>query len=184
MNKKQKILISIAFIILAVAIGVVSYYSFASKKTYTSTAPATPKSPPAIKSKGTNSSNSQQAPTTITNTQTSPSSAKSAPSSNQVSGSLETPYGQFVSNNSPSMGSYEESECETTPGASCYIDFVSSSGKTISLQTETTNSQGVAAWSWYVSSQMGFGPGTWNIQAIASLNGQTKTASSTMNVQQ
>lgn len=183
MNKKQKILISTAFIILAVAIGVVSYYSFTSKKTYTSTAPTTTKSTPAIKSKGTSSSNSQQAPT-ITNTQTSPSSAKSAPSSNQVSGSLETPYGQFVSNNSPSMNSYEESECETTPGASCYIDFVSSSGKTISLQTETTNSQGVAAWSWYVSSQMGFNPGTWIIQAIASLNGQTKTASSTMNIQQ
>lgn len=186
-KKKKTLLITISLIILACIIGTVIYYVNPKKSS----------TPHSSSSKTINTQKNSPSPTSNNQAQQSPStdnsntsnasantSAKSVSSASQSSGTLEAPFGQFVSNYSPSLGSYEESECETTPGANCYIKFISSSNKTITLQTKTVNAQGIDGWGWSVSSQMGFSPGTWSIQVIASLNGQVKTSTSTMNVQQ
>lgn len=181
MNKNKKILVTIVSIVIAVGAGVAIYYSVANNNVaYYNTHPAQQR----IGNKSTTESNTAQ-PSSTANSSANDTTAKAdAGSTSQTSGSLQTPFGQFVSNDDPAIGSYEESECETTPGATCYIEFTNSSGNTISLQKETANAQGVAAWGWYVSGAKGFSPGAWKLQAIATQNGQTKTADGSINVQQ
>jgi len=107
-----------------------------------------------------------------------PSSA-SAPSSPTSSGSSSTnqelvaPFGSFVSNHHPSAGSYDESSlCNTTSGATCYIQFTQGSDvKKLSSQTATNGS---VVWDWNINSA-GLGSGQWQVTAVATLNGQTKT---------
>jgi hypothetical protein len=90
---------------------------------------------------------------------------------------LKTPFGQFVSNHNPgSNGSptTENSVCNTTPGASCYIKFVNGSTVT-KLPSKTANSDGFASWNWDIKDAK-LTKGSWIITAVAMLNGQTKTA--------
>lgn len=85
------------------------------------------------------------------------------------------PNGNFVSNHgSPAYpAGAETSACNTTPGASCYIEFVNGND-TKTLDSQITDSNGSTIWNWDASS---FPSGTWQITAVATLNGQTKTAS-------
>jgi len=116
--------------------------------------------------------------TSSTNTQKPTPVAPSESQTSNNSQALIAPFGSFVSNNNPNMSlssqNYELSTCETTPGASCSITFTNNSGQSISLPQETTDNQGVASWSWYLS-QKGFSAGSWKIIATANLNGETKT---------
>lgn len=133
-------------------------------------------------------------PTTTTNsaakkTQTSKSGGKVIPAANgspngsdnskgssPASATLQTPFGTFVSNHRPNLGSSssEESVCITTPRASCYIEFTN--GNTVKqLPVQTADASGSVYWSWDVK-QAGLGAGKWQIKAVASLNGQTKNA--------
>jgi hypothetical protein len=103
---------------------------------------------------------------------TSPSAATPSPSSDVA---LAAPSGTFISIHRPSLGSSskEESLCRTTPGASCFIKFTKDSViKT--LPTQTADANGTVIWDWDVK-QAGFDAGTWQITAVATLNGQTKT---------
>ncbi len=142
------------------------------------------------KSQPTKSSQSQS-PSSPSSSSTSsqPSPTAKASGSNQSGSStlLQTPFGQFVSNQNPSLSNpsqqLEESVCETTPGANCYIQFTKSESPTITLPTQVTNSQGVASWSWNLSNE-GFTTGTWQVTAIATLGSQTKSASETLTVTQ
>lgn len=109
-----------------------------------------------------------------------------APTSSSGTGPV-TPTGTFISNHQPSLGAQpnraqENSVCVTTPGATCYIEFTQGSAIN-KLQAETTDINGAAYWTWDVSKDAGFTTGTWQVAAIATLNGKTATGTDTMEVQ-
>jgi hypothetical protein len=89
------------------------------------------------------------------------------------------PTGTFVSNHRPSLSGSkeqlsEQSVCNTTVGATCYIKLTR--GSTVkTLASQTIGANGTAYWSWNVSDS-GLTEGTWTVEAIATLNGQSKTA--------
>lgn len=128
------------------------------------------------------------------NTKGEPKSAKkgsgsdSASSKNSPNGSttaLIVPSGSFVSNHHPNLSGSPapntmSSVCNTTPGASCKISFTKD-GSTKSLDTQTADANGAAYWNWKLQ-DIGLAAGTWNIQASANLNGQTKTAADAMDL--
>lgn len=91
--------------------------------------------------------------------------------------SLIMPSGTLVSNHRPSLSSSslsgEQSVCNTSPGASCYIEFTKGN-EVKKLPVQTTDSNGSTYWTWDVG-QAGLGAGSWKITAVASLSGQTKT---------
>ena len=90
---------------------------------------------------------------------------------------LTEPYGTFVSNHHPGQDgspTAEQSVCNTTPGATCYIQFTKDS-MTKKLDTQTADPNGATYWTWDVK-QAGFSAGSWQVTAVASLSGQTKTA--------
>jgi hypothetical protein len=84
------------------------------------------------------------------------------------------PYGNFVSNHSPGKNgspTYEQSACNTTPGANCTITF-SKDSISKSLAIKIVDSNGSAIWSW-TPNQIGLSSGSWKITATATLNGQS-----------
>ncbi len=99
---------------------------------------------------------------------------------------LVQPFGTFVSNHRPGQdgsNNDEQSACNTTPGAKCYIQFTNlSSNVTTKLPAQTVGSDGSTIWSWNVSNA-GLTSGSWRITAVASLNGQTKSATDTTNLE-
>lgn len=114
--------------------------------------------------------------------QTSGVNVPTIPSDKSTSSSpttLMVPFGNFVSNHRPSLSGpaathQEQSVCNTTSGASCFIQF-SNGEVTKKLDAQSTDSNGSAYWTWDVA-QSGLSPGSWTITAVASLNGQTQTA--------
>lgn len=99
---------------------------------------------------------------------------------------LVEPYGTFVSNHRPSLSgsgspSKVQSVCNTTPGASCYISF-SSGSITKKLEAKIADSRGAVYWDWDVN-DAGFTAGSWNVTAIASLNGQNKSTADTLSLE-
>ena len=116
----------------------------------------------------------------LTNTTTS-NNAKSAAGTNSTY--LITPSGNFVSNHHPNLSGSPapnliSSVCTTTPGATCTINFTQD-GITKSLATETADSSGTVYWTWKLQ-DTSLTTGSWQIQAVANLNGQTKTATDPM----
>lgn len=112
------------------------------------------------------------------------SNDKDTPASTEVN--LQVPFGAFVSNHAPSMGetpsrNAENSSCQTTAGASCTIQFTKA-GVTKSLASQVTDANGVTTWNWTPQS-IGLEQGTWEIQAIAKLGSQTKTATDSIKLQ-
>jgi hypothetical protein len=132
---------------------------------------------PKNNSKKTSSSNSSPAQTTTSSgTGQDKSAEPSTPSSNAQ---LIAPSGVFVSNHKPSLSGssvyqQEQSVCNTTPGATCYIEFTQGT-TTKRLVTQTVNSQGATYWTWDIN-QAGLSQGSWAISAIATLNTQTMSA--------
>lgn len=119
-----------------------------------------------------------------------PASNNKAPSSTTSSGqTLIAPFGNFVSNHNPgakdSNGyvtpTAETSVCDSTPGAVCYIKFTNvDNGRVTQLPTQTVGSDGSTAWNWDVSQDAHLTQGQWQITAVASLNGQTKSTDDTL----
>lgn len=126
------------------------------------------------------SSNNDTRPTNDSPTNSSqPVQAKSpdaaAPSSGQGTEFI-APRGSFVSNHSPGKNgspTAEQSVCTTTPGASCYIQFVKD-GVVKKLDAKIVDGSGSVVWSWDVK-DAGFAAGAWQITAVSSLSGQTKS---------
>lgn len=85
------------------------------------------------------------------------------------------PSGDFVSAHHISLDTAITSVCNTSPGANCVITF-SANGDTKSLPTEVADRGGSAYWNDWTPSGIGLAAGSWQVQAIASLGGQTKTA--------
>jgi len=136
--------------------------------------PVIPSTSPAKTVSG--SSDKQVAASVNPSSSTSDSSKSAATSTTAPSGTPPTtPYGDFVSNHSPGgqNPTQETSVCNTTPGATCYIQFTQ--GSIIkSLSSQTADANGAAYWNWDATTLSG---GSWTIKAIAGLNGQTATAS-------
>lgn len=94
---------------------------------------------------------------------------------------LLAPYGSLVSNHKPGQNGSNLiilSQCITTPGASCKIEF-KKDGVTRALPTQTTDSTGMTVWQWKVD-DTGLTKGDWEITALASKNGQSKTTTDTI----
>lgn len=122
----------------------------------------------------TNGSGQSSASQSSTSTTTSNVSAQKSPNSGPAP---IVPYGDFVSNHNPSLSgnlSNEESVCNTTPGATCYIEFTQG-GIIKKLPVETADSNGTVYWSWNVNTS-GFTTGKWQITAVATMNGQSVSA--------
>jgi hypothetical protein len=132
--------------------------------------------PAAAKSSSSQSSSEQQAASNTSSPTTSSSEKVPAATPSTGSGSLIEPYGDFISNHHPggSAPTTEASVCNTTAGAVCYIQFTM--GSTVKkLSAQTTGSNGATYWYWDVK-DAGLSQGSWTVTAIASLNGQTKSA--------
>ncbi len=113
------------------------------------------------------------------------SSTSANPKVVAASANLITPFGNFVSNHRPNLSgspapSSLSSVCNTTPGASCTITFTKS-GTNKSLPAQTADANGATYWNWSLQ-DIGLMSGTWKIQANASLDGQTKSASDALDL--
>jgi cytoskeletal protein RodZ len=116
------------------------------------------------------SQNTDAAPATSTD--------KSAGSVGVSATNLVAPFGSFVSNHAPGQNGSpktEQSVCNTTPGATCDIQFKNASGVVKTLGEQATDSNGSSYWSWNVDGAT-LAPGSWQVTAVVKLNGQTKTA--------
>jgi hypothetical protein len=135
-----------------------------------------------------NTKGEPKSPNTKPSDQTSNSGSISNNSSTKPGGSssaLITPSGDFVSNHHPNLSGTPapnliSSVCNSTPGASCQITFTKD-GVVKSLSAQNTDSNGSVYWDWKLQ-DVGLTEGTWKIQAIASLNGQSKTAADTLDL--
>lgn len=98
--------------------------------------------------------------------------------------SLTPPLGNFVSNHFPGQNgtsTKEQSVCNTTPGAACYIQFTNTgNGKTTRLAEQTVGQQGFVLWDWDANTLTA---GTWEIKAVASLNGQAQSATDSIKLE-
>ncbi len=138
--------------------------------------------------KGSSSSNANDKKTASDQTDSSSAPNKtqeaSSPASSDASGTLIAPFGTFVSNHKPGQSgspTSEQSVCNTTPGASCDIQFTSG-GIMKSLGSQTANSNGATYWSWDIKGGT-LAPGTWKVTAVVKLNGQTKTTADPMSLE-
>lgn len=106
-----------------------------------------------------------------------------SPGSSTSNAVLITPTGDFVNSHHVTQSSSMLSDCNTTEGATCQIIFTNaSSGATVPLNSQTTDSNGAVYWYW-TPKQVGLTPGTYKITATATLNGQSKSASDAMNIE-
>ncbi len=130
------------------------------------------------KSTGGSGTKSQKATTGQANTSPTADSTKLQGSTSATSAILEPPFGTFVSNHRPGQNgspTAEQSVCNTTPGATCDIQFTNASGITKSLGAEVADANCTTYWSWNINGGT-LAPGSWHITAVVKLNGQTKTA--------
>ena len=103
-------------------------------------------------------------------------SISSNASNADTSAPLIAPYGALVSNHRPGQNggnAIEQSECITTPGAICIIQFTQN-GVTKTLADQTTDSTGTTIWTWDAN-KAGLTSGDWQITATAKLGSQIKS---------
>lgn len=191
-NKKRSInKIKIAIVILVFAAVILTVleltnttYLFHKRKATSGTIPTVqtnnnPPLPTKTSASGASGNSTSQNPNIIG--ATSPNSSN--PKSPNPGSSLIIPFGSFVSNHNPTLSgslSNEESVCNTTPGATCYIEFTQNS-VVKKLPAETADSNGTVYWYWNVG-QAGFTSGNWQITAVATLSGQSETAQDKINL--
>jgi hypothetical protein len=138
------------------------------------------KVPPVIPIADNNISGTQQPSKSSSDDEETGSSSKDKGSSNSTKNSglpLYEPYGVFVSNHTPGQNGAPtviNSTCNTTPGASCYIEFTQNE-VTTKLPSKTTNGDGAATWVWDIK-DANLTTGKWKITAVATLNNESKTS--------
>jgi hypothetical protein len=168
-RSKQKFLLALLIIVVFVAAIVLISKHKSHQTIHVASAHAgTPKT---VKSDSSASSDKQVTSSGFT----APSSTKGTTATT----TLAAPTGTFVSNHQPSLSgssspSSEQSVCNTAAGATCYIEFTKDS-VVKQLPTQTADSSGSVYWTWDVK-QAGLTVGKWQITAVTTLNGQTKTA--------
>jgi cytoskeletal protein RodZ len=165
---RRYIIVALAIVVLAIGIG---SFAFSSSN---KSSPTIPSTNPIAEDNSTKiaSDNPQSEPSQASN------GAK--PSEQQNGPAPAAPFGSFVSNHHPGgdTPTSEASTCNTTPGATCYIQF-SSGSQTKKLDPHIADAHGSAIWYWDIKSA-GLTSGSWSVTAIASLNNQTKTSSDPM----
>lgn len=134
---------------------------------------------------GTISPNSTSGPNKTQNAQSGGSQLSTGGSTNNGNVSPRAPSGNFVSNHYPNLSgspapNQMQSTCNTTPNARCQIIFTNG-GITKSLPAQTADKEGAVYWSWKLQ-DIGLTAGTWHIQAVASLDGQTQTVDDALNL--
>jgi hypothetical protein len=159
-----------ALVVLIVALYLL-FFSGSKSGTIPSTNPITPSSSNAAKQSSGSSSQTSSPSSSTSDTKTQSNTPAST-----FSGTLLTPYGDFVSNHHPggSAPTSEASVCNTSAGATCYIQFTKG-GVVKKLAAQTTDANGATYWYWDVKTA-GLDSGTWTITAVAAGGGQTKTA--------
>lgn len=170
--KSRKVTLIILALILSLAVIIYAVIEFNKSPVTTTASTYTKGNSPITDQTGTtvaiNKSDNNNIPTSIISNNSQP---------------LIAPFGDFISNHHPNLSGKPApntvtSVCSTTPGATCYITFTK--GNIIrSLSKQTTDSGGGAYWT-YTLQSAGLTIGSWQVKAIASLNGQTKTASDAM----
>lgn len=170
---------SVATVVFALIIVVGSlwwYFERPSKKA-TATIPSTVSTATQPANSSTNSPGDKNPSSAGSSITTAPTKTAVGGGSNTsaIGAAPDTPWGSFVSNHHPGNGSptTETSVCNTTPGASCYIKFTNGA-QARTLDAQVANANGSVIWNWDVSNA-GFSNGNWQITAIASLSGQTKS---------
>lgn len=123
-------------------------------------------------------STSNSSASTTSDSQTTTPGDEKTTSNNSRAVTLLVPTGNFVSNHRPNLSgspapNLETSVCNTTPGASCQIIFTNG-GITKSLPARTTDRGGAAYWDWKLQ-DIGLTQGSWQVKAVASLDGQKQT---------
>jgi hypothetical protein len=88
----------------------------------------------------------------------------------------------LVSAHKVQLDSAIASTCNATAGASCLITF-SNGGISKSLPATITDRGGSAYWNSWKPSDIGLTPGTWKIEAIATLGDQRKTQTDALNLE-
>jgi hypothetical protein len=101
---------------------------------------------------------------------------------NTTTTTLVVPTGDFVSAHHVSLSTPISSVCNTTPGATCQITFTQNS-VTKSLAATVTDRGGSAYWNSWKASSIGLTTGSWKVQAIATLDGQTQTAADALSLE-
>lgn len=131
-------------------------------------------------------SGSQNSSNTNTGTTPMPSDEKqnTTEQPGAISGELIAPTNStFVGNHRVSLGQNPavQSNCVTSPGASCQIFFTKDS-ETKSLPMQTTDRGGVAYWTWKPK-DISLSAGTWSVEAKATAGNQTKSASDSISLE-
>lgn len=142
---------------------------------------------PSTSSSSTTATNSDKAGNNAVPTTNSSLGNTNTPKSNgsgAVTLPLNAPWGNFVSNHSPGKDGAPTSEvstCNTTPGATCTVQFIKD-GVSRNLETKTTDSNGSVSWSWDIK-DANLSSGKWQITAVATLNGQSKSTSDQLSLE-
>ena len=151
------------------------YFAFFNSNSQSGTIPSTNPTNPS-NSSANQPSSSSNAPNTSSSSSTQNNKTQSN-SPSTVTGILVSPYGDFVSNHHPggSNPTSEASVCNSSAGATCYIQFTK--GSTVKkLAAQTTDANGATYWYWDVKTA-GLDSGSWTVTAVATGGGQTKSAS-------
>lgn len=176
--KNKKILIptlSAAVILLAVSVW---YFR------YRTSQPTISKPTPTRASASADSQKGQPVPSTKYSTNSAqPGDAKNN-ADTDTSATLVAPSGTFVSNHSPGQNGSpltEVSVCNSTPGATCQIQFTNGS-VTKSLPAQVTDRSGSTYWNNWTAASIGLIAGSWQVKATATLGSQTLSTTDQMNL--
>jgi hypothetical protein len=177
-HRRRTLLITSAIVAVIVGVCVLAWATNRSTKPAKTIKTISSSNPEATSPISEPSTSSTQT-TNVTTTSPSPPVSVKNPvaSASPSSGALVEPTGPFVSNHNYDGSSQENAEnsvCNTTPGATCVIEFTQGN-TTWQLAPEVANSDGAAYWQWNVSSS-GLTQGSWTITATATLNGSSITA--------
>lgn len=134
-----------------------------------------------------NSQKGEAAPATSSNSSSTPQPGDNKSNTDGTTTVLLAPSGNFVSNHHPNLGGSPApdtmtSVCDTTPGATCTITFIKD-GITKTLSAQSTDRSGSAFWNNWSLAVIGLTAGSWKVQAVAMLDGQTKTTTDPMSLE-
>lgn len=166
MNKNIRFLQEHLVLSLVIVVIILAGAFFGYKKMNSHNNAVIPSSTPIPSASKVSSTDTSKTPTSPKNTQT-----QSSGPQNTSGPGPQLPTGDFVSNHHPDGTVAEVSVCNTTPGASCYIEFTN--GSTVKkLEEQQTDGKGAVYWYWSIGSA-GLSSGSWTVTAVAVLNGQT-----------
>ena len=172
--KNRRLLLAGAVIIVAGgAFGLTHWlHHRASPKTATVT-PMGPETPQVSQAQPTNSAPSSPQTSATTNTPAVPADQT------KVNASLTAPSGQLnkktvsLGSNDPKTNPSLDATCQTLAGATCVVKVTGPSGQTATITDDYHDGQGSFVFDWSAS---GYATGTWQVELIATKDGQTGTA--------